>query len=148
MEESSDAFESRLVAVSPTLVVMYRGALERALRGGADSSRHVLISLRELAAEVLRALAPDEAVVAGARPEQFDRNGRPTRALRLEYVCRGVHGGDLSDFLKADLAAWGKQLDYLNKVHKPGISLSSAQAAVLVERLRGMLSAWLLMTGR
>lgn len=143
-----EAFESRLATLSPALVTMYRGALERAVQGGADSSRHVLISLRELTAEVLRALAPDAAVLADATPDQLDRNGRPTRALRLQYICRGVHDGDLCDFLKADLTAWGKQLDYLNKVHKPDIALSSAQATVVVERLRGMLSAWLLMAER
>lgn len=108
----------------------------------------MLSSLRELATQVLHTLAPDAAVKAYAAPDQLDENGRPTRAARLQYVCRGVDGGDLADFLEADPAAWGKQLQYLNKVHKADVSLSAEQAAVLVERLRGMLNAWMLMAGR
>jgi hypothetical protein len=85
--------ESLWIALSPlpsTFREMHWGAWEALLSAGPDSRRQSAHSARELIDWMLRTLAPDHVFPA----EHISREGyrgRPTRAMRVEWILQG-HG--------------------------------------------------------
>jgi hypothetical protein len=72
------------------------GAWERVSRRGPDAASQAAHSLMEAIDWTLRLAAPESAVLAWhaaeARPDKELHNGKPTRALRVEWLLRGRPG--------------------------------------------------------
>jgi hypothetical protein len=152
LDEIGVAFDSRLAALDPRLAEMYRGAVERIERGGYDWRRQALISLRELATQVLHALAPDPETLAWAGEVGgaglVSEQGRPTRTGRIKYICREVDAGPLVPFLKKDVAAYLELLDVLQRVHAPEVTFTPKQLQAVRSRVQAMITVFLDLAGQ
>jgi predicted pPIWI-associating nuclease len=84
---------ARLKVVDAELCVKLDGAWERINKGGTDAGRQAAHSLMEAVDWTLRTLAPEEDVMVWRRandPKEgdLDKNGRPTRVMKLRYIVR------------------------------------------------------------
>jgi hypothetical protein len=104
LDESADAIESRLAALSQGLVETYRGGMTALERGGPDWQRHSMVSFRELSTHVLHLLAPDDEVIPNASADDL-HNGRPTRRARLNHIFIQASGSSIASFYEADREA-------------------------------------------
>lgn len=124
------------------------GALPRLLTGARaalagqnpDRTRHVTTSLRELLMHVVRALAPDESVIAWATEPGLIENGRPTRRGRLLYICRGIGEEPLAQFTQRDVQATLAFMDSLSAgTHVVQSALTPNQLRTVVARAESLL---------
>jgi hypothetical protein len=103
----------RLRELDETLPVRLEGAWERVTRPGPDAASQAASSLVELLDWSLkRATNDDELLVwhkMNQRPSsELDHGGRPTRSLRVRYLCRNEPSGDLIDaFVRITTETYG-----------------------------------------
>ncbi len=148
VEQESSICRALLREVNPAFERLYIGARD-ALRGNnADRTRHILISLRELWANLLHRLAPDEQVwrwvdSQGVREQLckkgellYVKNGKEhlTRASRVRFVCRALENKSLSDFLVQDTRALVKLIEFFHRVHELEPELMDVQLRALLLR--------------
>jgi Predicted pPIWI-associating nuclease len=143
LDETVDAFESRLAAVHQGLVSPYRGGAEALANGGTDWQRHAMVSFRELSTHVLHHLAPDAEILPTAKPADL-HNGKPTRRARLNFIFADVGGNALAKFYDADMKAALKLFDLLNDgTHRLEQDATPDQVHYLRGRIVGLLSSML-----
>ncbi len=142
-QETSDCL-ALLELYNPLLATPYRGAREALRSNNPDRSRHVLVSLRELFANLLRELAPDYSVIAwipGVANQKglLDNKGKPTRRARVRYHCRNFRSDQLSGFVASTTISCGELFDLFNKIHKLVIPMNDEELEAIFLRT----SSWL-----
>lgn len=148
---SSETVEAAVDGASPTvdqllaqfdhrLTPLLCGARQSLESRNVDRPRHVTTSLRELFTHVLHSLAPDSAVKEWG--ESIDASAaKPTRRLRLMYICRYIDDGPLVDFVKADVSAALALVDSLNAgTHTVQSRLTDAQLRTQVARMESLIA--------
>ncbi len=135
VETDVESVSELLRLVDPDLVNPYQG-IKDALKGhGADKTRHVLTSGRELWLHLLRRLAPDREVTqwAKGRDDNLMHNGKPTRRARVLYICRRIDEKPLTGFVEADATAFTEHVNLFNRLHelRSGFSDRQLRATVL-----------------
>lgn len=80
----------RLSALGQAYVDRYSGAIAGMRGGGPDWFRHASVSMRELILDLMRVLAPDEAVFSWNPGAPTDDAGKPTYRARLDYIFRDM----------------------------------------------------------
>jgi hypothetical protein len=85
----------------------YRGAKARSVDRGPDAWTQGGASLRKLLKGVLHRAAPNELVLpwAQANKMELDRNGRPTRATKVAWLCEPVANNAYRAFVRTELDA-------------------------------------------
>lgn len=100
-----------LEATLPTLYApfleQYRGAKARSRDRGPDAWTQGGASLRKLLKGVLHRAAPNDLVLPWARTNnmEIDRNGRPTRATKVAWLCEPVAHDTYRAFVRTELDA-------------------------------------------
>ena len=97
--------ESTLPTLHAPFVDQYRGAKARSRDRGPDWWTQGAASLRKLLKGVLHRAAPNELVLpwAQANKQDLDRNGRPTRATKIAWLCEPVADDAYRAFVRAEL---------------------------------------------
>jgi hypothetical protein len=95
--------EILLGKVDPRLHKLWRGARLIATSTNPEKTRYASVSLRELMTQVIKILAPDTEIRQWTSDPGHFPNGRPTREIRLRYICRPVASGALLDYILADI---------------------------------------------
>jgi hypothetical protein len=104
-EETDDRLEYLLNELNAEFIVPLQGARLSLNSTNPDRIRHFAISLRELFDHILHTLAPDDEVKKWSNlPEYFDK-GKPTRKVRLLYICRNLNHDSFSEFVEKDIAS-------------------------------------------
>lgn len=136
--ENAAALDECLARRFDDLTVLVRGARQTFASKHDDYVRHFTTSLRELFTHVLHRLAPDEEVKKfSADPADFP-NGRPTRSVRLRYICRAINSGRFTDFVKKDVAAMLAFVDlFQSGTHEVVASYTEPQLRALLSRMEG-----------
>jgi hypothetical protein len=142
----TDSLESLIAQLDNNLVHLWQGAIQALDSNNEDRSRHFLISLRELFAQILHKLAPDDEIYTWSNsPEHFDK-GRPTRRARLLYICRSINSNSFSTFIEKDITSVLSSWEILNKAHQIVIPFTQMQLNAFKIRtesaLRLLLEIW------
>lgn len=97
--------EDMLPRMSLPFLDQYRGARARSLDRGADWWTQGSASMRKLLKGVLHTAAPNERVLPWAlkNKESLDRNGRPTRATKIAWLCRTIGNDAYREFVRTEL---------------------------------------------
>ena len=105
--ETAAFLEIHLPELNPAFLLQYRGARAAAKERGPDWWTHSGASLRKLLKGVLHSVADNETVGhwAQAHGKEFDRNGRPTRATKVEWLCEFIPNAAYPESVKAQLTA-------------------------------------------
>jgi hypothetical protein len=147
-DEIEASLDELLAGLSPKLRSVWLGAKGALRSGNPDRGRHVVVSLRELVTHVLHALAPDGAMQAWTTDPEHFHDGRPTRAARVLFVCRGVNHGPFASFISADVRASIEFLALFQRgTHELSIVFSEDQLRALVARTESLLR-FLLLTSK
>lgn len=88
--ETTLFLEQTLPELKPAFLKQYRGMKARAADRGPDGWTQGSASMRKLLKGVLHIAAPNELVLPWAtrNNRELDRNGRPTRATKVEWLCQ------------------------------------------------------------
>ncbi len=105
--ETSASIEEALAELHPPFVSQYRGIKARANDRGPDSWSQGAASMRKLLKGVLHRAAPDDAVLPWAvqNKKALDSSGRPTRATKVEWLCRFVRNEEFRSYAIAELTS-------------------------------------------
>lgn len=105
VEETHLFLEDTLPRMSQPFLDQYRGARARSLDRGADWWTQGSASMRKLLKGVLHTAAPNELVLPWAlrNKKALDRNGRPTRATKIEWLCRSIDNDAYREFVRTEL---------------------------------------------
>ena len=146
-DEIEASLEALLSEMKPGVSVMLRGARDALGSGNPDRGRHVTVSLRELFSHVLHTIAPDKEVKEWVTDPNHLKDGRPTRAARVLYVCRGINHGPFTQFVASDVKASIDLIDLFQRgTHEVASVYSDYQLRTLVIRtesaLRFLLLTW------
>jgi hypothetical protein len=143
LDQESGAFLARIGELNADLPGLYHGGIEALERGGTDWQRHAMTSFRELATHTLHLLAPDKVVTAIAKPTDIV-NGKPTRAVRFNYIFGDAQNGAVSKFYQADMKAAIELFEVLNRgTHELGNRATPGQVRYLRSRLVGLVTSML-----
>jgi len=124
----------------PHLVELIQGARAACTSKQADYVRHFTTSLRELFTQLLHRLAPDDSVKVFSTSADDFQNGRPTRSVRLRYICREINHCKFTDFVKKDVAAALAFVDlFQSGTHEVTSSYTPVQLRALMARMEGLL---------
>jgi hypothetical protein len=136
--ENAAALDECLAKRHDDLLVMVRGARGAFGSKHADYVRHFTTSLRELFTHVLHRLAPDAEVKKfSTNPDDFP-GGKPTRSVRLRYICRDINSGRFTDFVKKDVAAMLAFVDlFQSGTHEVISTYTEPQLLALLSRMEG-----------
>ena len=98
ISETDDFLERTLPQLKPAFLEQYRGVKARADDRGPDGWTQGSASMRKLLKGVLHSVAPNEVVLRWATKnnKELDKNKRPTRATKIEWLCRSISQGNLS----------------------------------------------------
>jgi hypothetical protein len=112
-KETENTIEQLLRDLNPELITPLDGARYALLESNnPDRVRHFIVSLRELFTHVLHQLAPNNKIKNwSTSPQDYDKEGKPTRRARLLYICRDINYKPFSDFLKKHMDA---VLEFIN----------------------------------
>lgn len=105
VEETHLFLEDMLPRMSLPFLDQYRGARARSLDRGADWWTQGSASMRKLLKGVLHTAAPNALVLPWAlkNKKALDRNGRPTRATKIEWLCRNIDNDAYREFMRTEL---------------------------------------------
>lgn len=103
--ETHRFLEDMLPRMSLPFLDQYRGARARSLDRGADWWTQGSASMRKLLKGVLHTAAPNERVLPWAlkNKKSLDRNGRPTRATKIAWLCRTIGNDAYREFVRTEL---------------------------------------------
>jgi len=105
-----------LPKVKNGLVNMWIGAVQTLQSDNLEKQRHFIISLRELFTHVMHELAPDKNIKTWSQdPSHYDKQNRPTRKARLEYIYRGINNKQFGTFFSKDIEATLTFIDIFQK---------------------------------
>jgi hypothetical protein len=123
---------------------MILGAKQALISTTIETTRHVLISLRESFTHLLHRLAPDELVIQWGlqqqSPEDYLHENRPTRKARLLYICKEVSHGPLVKFFEKDIAATLELINIFQHVHESKSSLTPSQLKCIIAKTESAIS--------
>jgi hypothetical protein len=146
--EREASLEQLLAAINPNFVILWRGASQALYSDNPDRFRHVVVSLRELLTHVIHAIAPDDKVHGWTtNPHDFE-NGRPTRAARILFICRGINHGPFTEFVSRDVASATSFLQLFQRgTHELNVGFSEEQVTSLIWRAESLIR-FLILTAR
>lgn len=103
--ETEEFLERTLPKLKPAFLHQYWGVKARSGYCGPDGWTQGSASMRKLLKGVLHFVAPDEVVLrwATTKNKELDKNGRPTRATKVEWVCRRIRNKVYRDHVRAEL---------------------------------------------
>lgn len=105
-----------LPKVKNGLVNMWTGAVQTLQSDNIEKQRHFIVSLRELFTHVMHELAPDKSIKNWSQnPQHYDKNNKPTRKARLEYIYRDINNKEFGDFFSKDIEATLTFIDIFQK---------------------------------
>jgi len=137
--ETADALSATMTGRFPDLMQLIQGAQAAFKSKYPDYERHFITSLRELFNHVLHRLAPDDEVRKFSTDAKDFPANRPTRNVRLRYICRGVNSGRFAKFVEKDVAAALAFVDILNGgTHEVACSYTEPQCRALMARAEGL----------
>ena len=115
--QRSVSLELTLAAFEPAFADQFRGAWLRSEERGPDWLTQAAASIRKLLLSLLHAAAPDECVLPWVqhRKAQLDRNGRPTRRTKIEWLCRSIRNTGYRKFVKSELNSALEVLELCNQ---------------------------------
>jgi hypothetical protein len=123
----------------PELVGLLDGARPAFASNHTDYQRHFITSLRELFTHVLQQLAPDDQVRRFSTDAKDFPNDRPTRNVRLRYICRGINDERFGKFVEKDVAAMLALVDlFQGGTHAVTCSYTEQQLRALLVRAEGL----------
>ena len=105
IRETDDYLERKLPELKPAFLEQYRGVKQRGRSPGPDAWTQGSASMRKLLKGVLHSVAPNCAVLPWAtkNKKELDSNGRPTRATKIEWLCRSISDRAYRDFVRTEL---------------------------------------------
>ena len=111
------SLELTLAAFEPAFADQFRGARLRSEERGPDWFTQAAASIRKLLLSLLHAAAPDECVLTWVqdRKAQLDRNGRPTRRTKIEWLCRSIKDTGFRRFVRSELNSALEVLELCNQ---------------------------------
>jgi LmbE family N-acetylglucosaminyl deacetylase len=140
-EETEDRLEVLLIRLDPEFVVPLRGARQSIDSKNPDHVRHFATSLRELFTHVLHTLATDEKVMAWSTSSEHYHNGKPTRRVRLLYICQNLNQEPFSAFLEKDIDAGLAFLKlFQGGTHKIAPRYTDSQLRIMLIRMEYLLT--------
>ena len=132
-DEIEASVDELLAGLNPELRPVWLGAKEALRSGNPDRGRHVVVSLRELVTHVLHTLAPNDEIETWTNDPDHYHEGRPTRAARVLFVCRGLNHGPFAKFINADVRASIEFIDLFQRgTHELDMAFSEDQLRALV----------------
>lgn len=144
-EEIEASLDELLAALDFTFRDVWRGAKLALRSDNPDRMRHVVVSLRELVNHVLYRIAPNDEIERWTTDPNHFHGGRPTRAARVLYICRGINHGPFTDFISADVKASIECITLFQRgTHELCITFSEYQVKTLAVRTASLLRFLLL----
>jgi hypothetical protein len=138
-ELNAAGLSDSLAGIFPNLVGMLKGARAAFTSRHADYQRHFITSLRELFTQVLHLLAPEDQVKEFSTDAKDFPNGKPTRNVRLRYICRGINDERFGKFVDKDVAAALALVDlFQGGTHAVTCSYTEQQLRALLVRAEGL----------
>ncbi len=131
-----------LCQVNSELFEMWEGASRSLQSDNPDKQRHFLISIRTIVETLLDNLAPSYKIAQWSSDPIHYHKKKPTRMARISYICRNIGNGKLVDFMTIDLQAAIEMVDFLNKVHKRSVKITTFSLEVLQKRYASLV--WIL----
>ena len=103
--ETEMFLEQTLPELKSAFLEQYRGVKARADGRGPDGWTQGSASMRKLLKGVLHSAAPNEAVLPWATKnnKEIDRHGRPTRATKIEWLCRFSENDAYRAYMRTEL---------------------------------------------
>jgi hypothetical protein len=103
--ETGQFLEATLHQLKPAFLEQYRGSKMRASDRGPDWWTQGSSSMRKLIKGVLHTAAPNERVLPWAKQNNkpVDRNGRPTRATKIEWLSQFIPNDAYRAFVREEL---------------------------------------------
>ena len=103
--DTDDFLERTLPQLNPAFLEQYRGVKARANSPGPDGWTQGSASLRKLLKGVLHSVAPNELVLPWATKhnKELDRSNRPTRATKVEWLCRSIPQGTYRAYVRNEI---------------------------------------------
>ncbi len=144
-EEIEASLDELLAALDSSFRDVWKGAKVALYSDNPDRMRHVVVSLRELVNHVLHRIAPNDEIKMWTTDHNHFHDGRPTRAARVLYICRGINNGPFADFISADVKASIECINLFQRgTHELLITFSEHQIKTLVVRTESLLRLLLL----
>lgn len=108
--------ETTLPELNPAFLEQYRGAKARSADRGPDWWTQGGSSMRKLLKGVLHTAAPNDLVLPWAKhnKKELDRNGRPTRATKVEWLCQFIENDDYRAYVRTELNSALALIDLLD----------------------------------
>jgi len=105
IRETDDYLERELPKLKPAFLEQYRGVKQRGGSPGPDGWTQGSASMRKLLKGVLHSVAPNNSVLPWAEEnnKELDGHGRPTRATKIEWLCRSISDSSYRDFVRTEL---------------------------------------------
>lgn len=149
VESTAEFVERTLSELKPAFREQFLGIRQCAVTKGPDWWSQGAASMRKLVKGVLHTVAADHLVLPYVtRPTtQLDRNGHPTRAAKIAWLCQRIRNDEYRAFVLADLTAAVALIDLLDAAnHKdefPDFEMQYATVALRVEvTIRHLLTLW------
>jgi predicted pPIWI-associating nuclease len=138
--DSEISLEQLLRELQPELQRLWVGAKQALKSSNPDRVRHCATSLRELYDHVVRAIAPDDAIMNWSKDPNHFQDARPTRRARLHYICRQIDHGPFKTFVEKDVAATlAFHSLFQQGTHAVSSDFTEAQLVAMVQRMDGTL---------
>lgn len=145
--EESEVFDL-LGRLSGELQEAYAGALAAYHKQDRDYARHVIVSLRALWENVIRRLAPVDAVnrwLSAMDPGHVVKD-KVNRRDKWRYMMRHLHNRPMEAFFASDGEAFDQFCHVLNAVHREDTGISARQLHFLITQTETRLRNVLLFT--
>jgi len=104
-----------LPKIHPDLYNMWKGSIETFNTKNSDKFRQFTVSVRELFTHLMQILAPDKEIRKWTNEEKYFHNGNPTRAARLNFICRDINAKPFLKFVEKDIEATLEFIDIFQR---------------------------------
>ena len=149
ISETDDFLERTLPQLKPAFLEQYRGVKARADDRGPDGWTQGSASMRKLLKGVLHSVAPNEVVLRWATKnnKELDKNKRPTRATKIEWLCRSISQGTYRAYVRNEIDSALALIDLMDTAqHVDEFPEFSEQYDLILARaafcIRHMLAVW------
>ena len=147
--DTDDFLERTLPQLKPAFLEQYRGVKARADDRGPDGWTQGSASMRKLLKGVLHSVAPNDVVLPWAKEnnKDLDKDKRPTRATKIEWLCRSIPQGTYRAYVRIEIASALALIDLVdNAQHVDEFPEFAEQYNLIVARVafcvRHMLEVW------